>query len=187
MNLLELFKAFFQIGMFSFGGGMAAIPLVQEGIVAERGWLTMTQFTDLITIAEMTPGPIAVNSATFVGMQLFGLPGAIVATAGCILPSIILVSLLAMAYAKYKEIFWIKGALNGLRPAVVALIASAGVTILLLAVFGASGHGLAFDHLNIIGLLLFAAGLVALRKWKVSPIQTMMLCGLFGGIFYGIL
>ncbi len=187
MSLLELFKAFFQIGMFSFGGGMAAIPLVQEGIVAQRGWLTMTQFTDLITIAEMTPGPIAVNSATFVGMQLYGLPGALVATAGCILPSIILVSLLAVAYTKYKEIFWIKGALNGLRPAVVALIASAGVTILFLAVFGTSEIFSGLGTINIIGLLLFVVGLFVLRKWKVSPIQTMMLCGLFGGVFYSVL
>lgn len=187
MSLLALFKAFFEIGMFSFGGGMAAIPLVQEGIVVQRGWLTMTQFTDLITIAEMTPGPIAVNSATFVGMQLFGLPGAIVATAGCILPSIILVSLLAMAYAKYKEIFWIKGALNGLRPAVVALIASAGITILFLAVFGTSKVMDGVASFNLIGFLLFAAGLIALRKWKVSPIQTMMLCGVFGGVLYSVI
>jgi chromate transporter len=187
MSLLELFKAFFQIGMFSFGGGMAAIPLVQEGIVAQRGWLTMTQFTDLITIAEMTPGPIAVNSATFVGMQLFGLPGAIVATAGCILPSIILVSLLAVAYSKYKEIFWIKGALNGLRPAVVALIASAGITILFLAVFGTSKVMDGIESINVIGFLLFAAGLFVLRKWKVSPIQTMMLCGLCGGFLYSVI
>ncbi len=187
MSLLELFKAFFQIGMFSFGGGMAAIPLVQEGIVAQRGWLSMTQFTDLITIAEMTPGPIAVNSATFVGMQLFGLPGAIVATAGCILPSIILVSILAVAYSKYKEIFWIKGALNGLRPAVVALIASAGITILFLVVFGTSKVMDGIESINVIGFLLFAAGFFVLRKWKFSPIKTMLLCGLCGGIFYSVL
>lgn len=187
MSLLALFKAFFEIGMFSFGGGMAAIPLVQEGIVVQRGWLTMTQFTDLITIAEMTPGPIAVNSATFVGMQLFGLPGAIAATAGCILPSIILVSLLAMAYAKYKEIFWIKGALQGLRPAVVALIASAGLTIFFLAVFGTAEVFDGGARFNLIGFLLFAAGFFALRKWKVSPIQTMLLCGLCGGALYSIL
>lgn len=187
MSLLALFKAFFQIGLFSFGGGMAAIPLVQEGIVVQRGWLTMTQFTDLITIAEMTPGPIAVNSATFVGMQLYGLPGALVATAGCILPSCIIVSLLALAYSKYREIFWIKGALNGLRPAVVALIASAGLTIFLLAVVGESKVLSGFESINLIGLLLFTAGFFALRKWKFSPIHTMMLCGLFGGIFYSII
>jgi chromate transporter len=187
MNLPALFKAFFEIGLFSFGGGMAAIPLVQEGIVIQRGWLTMTQFTDLITIAEMTPGPIAVNSATFVGMQLFGLPGALVATAGCILPSCIIVSLLAFAYAKYREIFWIKGALKGLRPAVVALIASAGFTILILVLFGESNSFSGFDQVNVIGLLLFVSGFTGLRKWKISPIHTMMICGIFGGVFYTIL
>ena len=187
MSLLALFKAFFQIGLFSFGGGMAAIPLVQEEIVMQRGWLTMTQFTDLITIAEMTPGPIAVNSATFVGMQLFGLPGALVATAGCILPSCIIVSLLAFTYSKYREIFWIKGALNGLRPAVVALIASAGLTIFLLAVVGESKVFSGLESINLIGLLLFSTGFLALRKWKFSPIHTMLLCGLFGGIFYSII
>ena len=187
MSLLALFKAFFQIGLFSFGGGMAAIPLIQEGIVVKNGWLTMTQFTDLITIAEMTPGPIAVNSATFVGMQLYGLPGALIATAGCILPSCIIVSLLAYVYSKYSEIFWIKGALSGLRPAVVALIASAGFTIFLLAIFGESKVFSGFETINLINLLLFTAGFLALRKWKFSPIHTMMLCGLFGGVVYSII
>ena len=80
MNYLDLFISFFQIGLLSFGGGMAAIPLIQEQVVDGHGWLSMTEFTDLITIAEMTPGPITINSSTFVGIRTAGLPGAIIAT-----------------------------------------------------------------------------------------------------------
>ncbi len=94
MIFLELFLAFFRIGLFSFGGGYAAVPLIQSEIVDGHKWLEMSQFADLITIAEMTPGPIAVNSATFVGQQIAGLPGAIVCTLGCIMPSFLIVLLL---------------------------------------------------------------------------------------------
>ena len=83
MNLyLDLLWSFFQIGLFSVGGGYAAIPLIQSQVVEQHGWLTMTQFADIITIAEMTPGPVAINSATLVGMQILGIPGSIVATLG---------------------------------------------------------------------------------------------------------
>ena len=95
MIYLQLFWSFIQIGMFSFGGGYAAMPLIQGQVVNTHEWLTMTEFTDLITISQMTPGPIAVNSATFVGMKIAGIPGAVVATLGCILPSCIIVTILA--------------------------------------------------------------------------------------------
>ena len=123
MTLLKLFWSFFQIGMFSFGGGMAAIPLIQNQIVNLHHWLTLTEFTDLITIAEMTPGPIAINSATFVGIRIAGIPGAVVATIGCVLPSCIIVSILAWIYFKFKELTAIQGILSGLRPAIVLLFA----------------------------------------------------------------
>lgn len=86
MIYLQLFLSFLQVGMFSIGGGYAAMPLIQSQVVEGYGWLTMSEFTDLITIAEMTPGPIAVNSATFVGIRIAGLPGAVIATMGCIFP-----------------------------------------------------------------------------------------------------
>ena len=95
MIYLRLFWAFFQIGLFSFGGGYAAVPLIQSQIVETNQWMEMSQFADLITIAEMTPGPIAVNSATFVGQQMAGLPGAVICTLGCILPSFIIVLILS--------------------------------------------------------------------------------------------
>lgn len=94
MIYLELFLSFLQIGLFSFGGGYAAMPLIQGQVVNGHHWLSMTEFTDLITISQMTPGPIAVNSATFVGIRIAGIPGALVATLGCILPSCLIVTLL---------------------------------------------------------------------------------------------
>lgn len=94
MIYIQLFLSFLQVGALSFGGGYAAMPLIQEQVVNLHSWLSMSEFTNLITIAEMTPGPIAVNSATFVGMQIAGILGAIIATLGCILPSCIIVTLL---------------------------------------------------------------------------------------------
>ena len=92
MIYLKLFLSFLQIGLFSFGGGYAAMPLIQDQVVSQHGWLTMTEFTDLITISQMTPGPIAVNAATFVGSKIAGVPGSVSATCGCILPSCIIVT-----------------------------------------------------------------------------------------------
>lgn len=126
----QLFWSFLQVGCFSIGGGYAAMPLIQAQVVTSHGWLTMSEFTDLITIAEMTPGPIAVNSATFVGTQIAGLPGAVVSTFGCILPSCVLVSLLSYIYRRYRNLSALQNVLTCLRPAVVALIAAAGCTIL---------------------------------------------------------
>lgn len=101
------------------------MPLIQAQVVDGRGWLTMTQFADIMTIAEMTPGPIAINSATFVGIQVAGLPGALVATAGCVLPSCVIV-LLAFVYYRFRGLTLVQGVLAGLRPAVIAMIASVG-------------------------------------------------------------
>lgn len=103
MIYLQLFLSFLQIGAFSFGGGYAAMPLIQEQVITLHNWLTFDTFANLVTIAEMTPGPIAVNAATFVGTQVAGPLGAIVATIGCILPSCIFVTLLAFIYGKYKK------------------------------------------------------------------------------------
>ena len=131
MILFELFLSFLQIGLFSIGGGYAAIPLIQSQTVELHTWLTETEFMDLATIAEMTPGPIAVNGATFVGLKIAGIPGALVATFGCILPSLVIVSLLAWVYRRYRELPLLQGVLASLRPAVVALIFSAGLNMLL--------------------------------------------------------
>ena len=181
---LELFWSFFQIGLFSIGGGYAAMPLIQHQVVELHPWLTLEQFSDIITISQMTPGPIAINSATFVGLQLGGLPGALVATAGCVLPSCIIVLTLAYVYYRYRGLSMVQGVLAGLRPAVVALIASAGVSILLLALWGEGGFTLNVQDINLIALGLFAAAFAVLRIWKVSPILVMTSCGVLGGILY---
>ena len=102
MIYLQLFWSFLQIGLFSFGGGYAAMPLIQNQVVAVHGWLTQREFTDLVTISQMTPGPIAINSATFVGSKIAGTGGSLAATIGCILPSCIIVSLLAYMYMNYR-------------------------------------------------------------------------------------
>lgn len=183
MIYLELFLSFLQIGLFSIGGGYAAMPLIQNQTVDLRGWLTMNEFTDLVTIAEMTPGPIAINAATFVGTRVAGLPGAILATLGCIFPSLIIVSLLAYIYYRYKGVSTLQSILGSLRPAVVALIASAGISILLQVVFGGEAAGI--SNLNLTGILLFAGALFVLRRYKWNPILVMSLCGV-GGLIVGI-
>ena len=126
--LMQLFLAFIQVGLFSVGGGYAAIPLIQNQIVDIHGLMSLAEFTDLITIAEMTPGPISINSATFVGMRLGGIPGVLLCTLGCILPSCILVTAIARLYLKYRNMSVLQGVLGSLRPAVVAMIASAGIS-----------------------------------------------------------
>lgn len=112
MIYLQLFLSFLQIGAFSFGGGYAAMPLIQSQIVDLHHWLDFKEFTDLITISQMTPGPIAINSATFVGTKIAGIPGAIAATIGCILPSCILVTIIAYFYLKYRHMRFLQNILN---------------------------------------------------------------------------
>ncbi len=175
MIYLQLFWSFFQIGMFSIGGGYAAIPLIRDQVVSGHTWLSMSEFTDLITIAEMTPGPIAVNSATFVGIRIAGPLGAVVATLGCITPSLFIVSLLAYIYNRYKSVSALQSVLSSLRPAVVALIAGAGLSILKLVAF--QGNAVALTSVNWVGILIFIAAFVALRKFKTNPILTMVCCG----------
>lgn len=185
MIYLNLFLAFLQIGLFSIGGGYAAMPLIEAQTVTKYGWLTMNEFTDLVTIAEMTPGPIAVNAATFVGNRIAGLSGALCATFGCIFPSLIIVSLLAKVYLKYKDAPLLQNILETLRPVVVALILSAGVKILLQVMFG--GQKAAFDTFYLPGVLLFALAFTVLRWKKPSPILVMVICGvvtLVGGMLF---
>lgn len=178
---LQLFLSFLQIGLFSFGGGYAAMPLIQSQVVDQHHWLSITEFTDLITISQMTPGPIAVNSATFVGIKIAGFGGAAVATIGCILPSCILVTGLAYIYLKYRKLTVLQGILGSLRPAVVAMIATAGLSILISAFWGAEGiTGAGMEALKTIRIdmvLIFAAAIWLLKKRGWNPILVMVLCG----------
>lgn len=176
MIYLQLFWSFLQIGLFSFGGGYAAMPLIQGQVVTSHGWLTMSEFTDLITISQMTPGPIAVNSATFVGLKIAGIPGAVVATVGCILPSCIIVTILAKLYLRYRSMDMLQGVLHSLRPAVVAMIASAGVQILITAFWG-NGIEISLFGTKWIMILIFAICILLLRNTKLNPIWVMVLAG----------
>ena len=171
MIYIRLFFSFLQVGLFSFGGGYAAMPLIQGQVVTTHQWLSMSEFTDLITISQMTPGPIAVNSATFVGIRIAGLPGAVAATWGCIFPSCIIVSVLAYIYRRYRGGSAMGSILGSLRPAVVALIAGAGLSMLLAAVLPeVNGERM----IQWGSLVLFSAAFIALRKWKLNPILVML-------------
>ena len=176
MIYLQLFLSFLQIGAFSFGGGYAAMPLIQNQVVQLHSWLSQSEFTDLITISQMTPGPIAVNSATFVGIKIAGIPGALIATLGCILPSCIIVTLIASLYLKYRNLSLLQGILGSLRPAVVAMIASAGISILITAFWGSSA-AIALADTNWDLVVIFILCIVLLQKCKMNPILVMVLAG----------
>jgi chromate transporter len=177
MIYLQLFLAFLQIGAFSFGGGYAAVPLIQQQAIENYGWLTVSEFTDLIAIAEMTPGPIAVNSATFVGIRVGGIFGAAAATFGVILPSLVIVTLLAWLYKKYRTMSLMQGILGSLRPAVVALIFSAGLAIFIPMVFPVGLAGLALENVDFRSICLFLAALIAMRRFHVGAVPAMLGCG----------
>ena len=186
MIYLELLWSFFQIGLFSIGGGYAAMPLIQNQVVDVHPWLSMTQFADIMTIAEMTPGPIAINSATFVGIQVAGIPGAIIATIGCIFPSCVIVITLAYIYYRFRGLRMVQGVLTGLRPAVVAMIASAGITLVIMAFYGERIVPADLSGINIISVIIFVVGFFVLRKWKANPIYVMLGAGVAGVLLYSI-
>ena len=168
MKLLQLFLSFCKVGLFSIGGGYAAMPLIQSEVVTLHGWITMSEFADLISVSEMTPGPIAVNSATFVGMHIAGISGALIATAGCVLPSFIIVSILARLYVKYRNGNAVQTILESVRPVIVAVIASAAVSILELVLW--HGESALWQNIDFVGLAITLVSFIVLRKWKPSPI-----------------
>ena len=171
MIYLELFWSFFQVGLFSIGGGYAAMPLIQDQVVDIHPWLTMTGFADIMAIAEMTPGPIAVNAATFVGIQVAGLPGALIATIGCIFPSCVIVMALAYVYYRFRGI---------------AMIASAGISLLCMALYGQRMFPADLGSMDLTALAIFLVDFVILRKWKPSPIKVMASAAVAGIALYGI-
>lgn len=175
-----LFLSFIQVGLFSVGGGYAAIPLIQDQIVNVHHLMTMEEFSDLITIAEMTPGPISINSSTFVGMQLDGISGVLICTIGCIIPSFIICLLLAHFYYKYRNFSGVQKVLASMRPAVVSLIGSAGLSILLIGIF--KDGMIAFENIKYIEVFLFAICLFILRKYKTNPILIILGSGFIGTV-----
>jgi len=187
MIYLKLFWAFFQIGLFSIGGGYAAMPLIQNQVVDTYGWLNMSEFADIITISQMTPGPISINSATFVGTRIAGIWGAIIATLGCILPSCAIVLLLAILYRKYKNLKYVQGILKSLHPAVVGMIASAGLAIIVQALWNGSAVSDNIGSIDFTALALTILCIFSLREIKINPIFVMLGAGVIGGLVYGLI
>ncbi|NLO34947.1 MAG: chromate transporter [Clostridiaceae bacterium] len=188
--LFELFYSFFRIGLFSFGGGYAMIPLIQSEIL-HHGWLTADQFADIVAIAEMTPGPIAVNSATYVGYMTAGVAGSLVATAGVTLPSLLLILLVASFVSRYQKHPLYTMIFYGLRPVVVGLIASAAVFIGKTALvhvaadqtlrnWFATLFSKPLAAIQPAALLIFAAALIIHHKFKLHPLILIMGAGLAG-------
>lgn len=180
---LELFFTFWKIGLFSIGGGYAIIPLIQEQVVFKNGWITEQVFTDIITISQMTPGPIAVNTSTFVGMQIAGLKGAVCATVGCIISGIAISILLYEFFKKYKSSRYVFEVLKGLKASSLGLIISAAFIIILLTFFGTSDYGAVSikENIDIAAIIIFLISLLCLRKFKLGPVFIMLLSGIFGG------
>lgn len=187
MIYLELFWCFFQIGLFSIGGGYAAMPLIRHQVVEVHDWLTMAEFADIITISQMTPGPISINSATFVGINIAGIPGALVATFGCVLPSCLIVLALAFAYYRFRGFRMVRNVLLQLRAAVVSMIAFAGLAIVFLAFWHkeTAPSFADFPHTDWVAVFIFGAALVVLRRWrKVDSIHVMLGTGVLGIVLY---
>ncbi|ACO87189.1 chromate transporter [Clostridium botulinum] len=173
--LLELFFSFLKIGMFSFGGGYAMLPLIEREIVHNKHWINYKSFIDIIGISQMTPGPIAINSATFVGYKVAGFKGSLVATLGVITFSFILVTIATHFIIKFKESNILKSALMGMRPALIGLIIYAFLSL-------ASQSYIDLKSI-IIGIITF----ILLLSKKIHPILIIVISGILGIIFYGFI
>lgn len=186
MNLnIRLFFTFFQIGLFSIGGGYAVIPLIQQEIVEKASWISQKAFTDMITISQMTPGPLAVNASTFVGLRAGGLTGALLATTGCVLAGVCISAGLYTFFLRHESSARLAAALSGLKSASLGLIVSAAASILLLAFAGASELSSAsLSGMDWLAVLLFIAAFWLLRKRKMNPVLVMTLSGIAGGLLY---
>ncbi len=181
--LWALALVYFKIGLLSFGGGYASIALIQSMVVEENHWLTLQEFADILALSQTTPGPVGINCATFVGWQLGGMTGALIATLSYILPSILILITLAWLYLKYRNLSGVQEVLSCLRPAVIAVILAAGWSIILLSFWGSNRPWLEPDWLAI---LIFSVAFALIRLTKISPFWIMLLCGIGGGAIYGL-
>ncbi len=178
MILWELFKTFFIIGLISFGGGYAMIPVIELEVTA-HDWMTIQEFTDIIAIAGMSPGPIATNSAIFVGYQTAGFFGAVVSALGMILPSLFIILIISVFFAKINKHRAVQSAFYGLRPIIVGLIVYAAIK------FAISNQLLGSISLHTVSLLcIFSFSLLALIKFRVHPAFVIMISGVVGVILY---
>ena len=171
--LLQVCLSFLKIGAFSFGGGYAVLAFIQREVVDGHGWIDPADFVNIVAIAEMTPGPIAVNSSTFVGYNLFGVLGAVVCSFCALLIPFLLALVVSSYFTKFRDNPYLKNALAGIRPAVIGLIAASCLSVAKISI--TSGYGLIF----------FGVALVMVWKCRVNPIITLVTCGGLGAVFYG--
>lgn len=174
MIYLKLFLVYFKIGLFGFGGGYAILSLIQHEVVEVHNWVTTEEFTDILAISQMTPGPVGINSATYIGYQVTGsVWGAIVATLATVLPSFIIVILIARFFFAFRDNKWIKGAFNGIRPAAVGMIASAALMLM---------NGTNF--IDWVSITICLASFVLMYFVKVHPIWIIVISGFAGCVIY---
>jgi chromate transporter len=174
MALVTLFLLFFRIGLFSFGGGYAMLPLIYQG-VRDLGLMGPEEFARLVALSQVTPGPIAVNAATYVGYQYAGAPGAIVATIGVVLPSLILVLIVTHFVLRFRESQTLAGIMEGIRPVTVGLLFSAAVYL------GQASTAMG-TNIHPVVVLFFLIAAVAYGKFKVHPITLTILAGIAGAL-----
>lgn len=184
MIFLELFYTFFTIGLFTFGGGYAMLPLIQQKML-ENGWMSMEELTNFVAVSESTPGPFAVNISTYVGAELAGVPGALCATLGVVLPSFLIILLVAKIYVRFQKSRAVSGAMYGLRAAVVGLMAAALWGMLPTVFFHAEPVSLrAVLHPEFLCTAVIFGGAVIAALKKVSPI-LIIVCSAAAGLFCG--
>lgn len=186
----NLFSCFFNIGLFGFGGGYAMLSMIQGEVVANYHWITSQEFTDIVAISQMTPGPIGINSATYVGYttinDLFGNPylgilGSLTSTMAVVLPSFILMIIISKYFLRYQKHPMVMAIFMGLRPAVVGLIAAAALCLMNSENFGMPG----VDNYHFIcSCIIFVLVFVATRKYRISPINLIIACGIAGLLLY---
>ena len=185
-TLLELFKTFLLIGAFSFGGGLASMELIRSRVVSQHHWMTDSEFTDIISISEMTPGPLGINIASFTGTRIAGIPGTIASTVAYVLPAIGIVSFIAWLYYKYRSLDSVQGVLKGLRPAVAAMVFASALKIFGNAIWGGLGN-ISLPNTNWIAVALSLGFLVLLRLKKLTPVQAILSSGVVGALLYAFL
>lgn len=177
MSLIELFFSFVKIGVLSFGGGYAAIPLIQQEVIINNNFLTISQFSDIVAISSMTPGPVGLNVAIMSGIEIYGFIGALVATLGFVVPSLIIMSVISYIYFKHNTSQLLNDIVAGIKPAVIAFIFSAGIIILKNAIF--KQEVLTFSNINFIQVFIFIFSLYLFVKAKVSPIKGILIVLIF--------
>lgn len=185
MICFQLFKTFFLIGLFSFGGGMASMELIRSRVVTQQGWLTNSEFTDIISISEMTPGPLGINIASFVGTRVAGIPGTMAATFAYVLPALVIVMILAKVYYRYRNLNTVRGVLKGLHPAVAAMVLAAAVKLTGNAIWGGI-EAFSLPATNWIAAVLAVIFFVLLQKKKIGPVQAILASGVTGAILYAM-